>query len=188
MQQRYRKGFEVIDADGYRPNVGIILANRHGQVLWARRAGQDAWQFPQGGIEPEETPLDALYRELGEELGLAGDDVRLIGATRRWLRYRLPRRMVRRRHGGCIGQKQLWFLLRLAAAEDRVRLDASDAPEFDHWRWVEYWRPAREVIFFKRRVYRQALEELQECLQGATEGTMEQVPPVIPDAVHRPVR
>lgn len=181
----------MIDADGYRPNVGIILANHDGQVLWARRIGQDAWQFPQGGIEPEETPLDALYRELAEELGLGEQDVQLIGGTRRWLRYELPRRMVRRgsrRGTQCIGQKQMWFLLRLTGPEEHVRLDATGVPEFDHWRWVDYWRPAREVIFFKRRVYRQALNELARYLPPATPESAESPGAAIPDNALRPVR
>ncbi|MCP5152049.1 MAG: RNA pyrophosphohydrolase [Ectothiorhodospiraceae bacterium] len=151
----------MIDSDGFRPNVGIILSNRCGRVLWARRIGQDAWQFPQGGIKAHETPEDALFRELHEELGLGSDEVEVRGCTRGWLRYTLPRRYVRRNGSPvCIGQKQVWFLLRLVGEESAVRLDACDHPEFDHWKWVDYWDPAREVIFFKRAVYRRALKEL----------------------------
>ena len=159
----------MVDADGFRPNVGIIVANGDGQVLWARRAGEDAWQFPQGGVEAEEAPIEALYRELHEEVGLEPEDVAVLGATRRWLRYRLPRRMLRR-GGRCVGQKQIWFLLRLLADEDRVRLDNAPSPEFDQWRWVDYWQPVEEVIFFKRRVYRQALRELAGCLHADLAG------------------
>src|SRR5690606_16137625 len=72
----------VIDADGFRPNVGIMVANAQGEVLWARRVGQDAWQFPQGGINPEETPEDALYRELREEIGLLPEHVEVLACTR----------------------------------------------------------------------------------------------------------
>lgn len=155
----------MVDSDGFRPNVGIIVANGAGKVLWARRSGQDAWQFPQGGIEDYETPLEALYRELAEEVGLKEDDVAILGATQRWLKYRLPSRMIRRTGKRCIGQKQIWFLLRLLADERQVRLDSCPCPEFDSWCWVEYWRPVEEVIFFKRRVYRQALEELSTYLR-----------------------
>ncbi|MDZ7829329.1 MAG: RNA pyrophosphohydrolase [Halofilum sp. (in: g-proteobacteria)] len=151
----------MIDSKGYRANVGIILTNDEGCVFWARRTGQDAWQFPQGGMRPHETPLQAMYRELDEETGLQPKDVELIGRTRGWLRYRLPERYVRRRSRPvCIGQKQRWYILRLVGAEDSVDLNRSERPEFDDWRWVDYWLPPRDVIFFKRRVYRKALREL----------------------------
>src|SRR5689334_14719901 len=155
----------MIDADGYRPNVGIILSNGNGRVLWAKRIGQNAWQFPQGGIREGETAEEALYRELNEELGLLPEHVKVIGSTRNWLRYRLPKRFIRRHNNPvCIGQKQKWFILRLTAAESLVRFDASDKPEFDGWRWVDYWYPLREVVFFKRDVYKRALRELSHLI------------------------
>ncbi|NIR29266.1 MAG: RNA pyrophosphohydrolase [Gammaproteobacteria bacterium] len=155
----------MIDAKGYRANVGIILANRYGKVLWARRVGQDAWQFPQGGIKEDESPEDALYRELYEELGLERRDVAVVGRTQDWLRYTLPKRYVRRHCKPlCIGQKQLWFLLRLESGEEVVRLDRFHKPEFDAWKWVNYWDPARHVIFFKRGVYRRALHQFAPLL------------------------
>lgn len=150
-----------IDAEGYRRNVGIILTNHTGQLLWAKRVGQDAWQFPQGGIQRGETPEQAVFRELTEEIGLEAVHVKVVGATRDWLHYRLPSRYVRRdRSPVCIGQKQKWFLLQLQADESFVRFDRGDKPEFDGWRWVEYWHPLREVVFFKRDVYKRALQEL----------------------------
>lgn len=157
----------MIDRDGFRPNVGIILTNCDGQLLWAKRVGQDAWQFPQGGIRSSESPEDALFRELEEELGLAQPHVRVVGCTRGWLRYRLPRRFIRRnRQPLCIGQKQKWFLLELEASEHLVRFDSTSKPEFDGWRWVDYWHPLREVVFFKRGVYLRALRELESYCPG----------------------
>lgn len=82
----------MIDDDGYRPNVGIVICNRQGQVMWARRFGQHSWQFPQGGINPGESAEQAMYRELFEEVGLSRKDVRILASTRNWLRYKLPKR------------------------------------------------------------------------------------------------
>jgi len=156
----------VIDLDGFRPNVGIVLCSASGQLLWAKRVNQDAWQFPQGGIKRGETPRDAVLRELHEELGLMAEHVQVVGVTAGWLRYRLPSRYLRRTTRGrvCIGQKQKWFALRLLASETEVKLDATPKPEFDGWRWVDYWRPLDEVVDFKRDVYRCALNELAPLL------------------------
>jgi putative (di)nucleoside polyphosphate hydrolase len=155
----------VIDSEGYRANVGIILINQEGSVFWCKRVGQDAWQFPQGGILHTETPEQAMYRELREETGLLPEHVEVIGCTRNWLRYQLPRSLIRRRQAQrCIGQKQIWFMLRLIGPEDCVQLDCTGKPEFDRWCWVDYWYPMDQVVFFKRGVYRRALGELAPLL------------------------
>lgn len=152
---------DFIDEHGFRANVGIILTDGRGRVLIAGRRGRGGWQFPQGGIQPNETSEEALYRELHEEVGLDASDVALVGATEGWLRYRLPDRFIRReRTPLCIGQKQRWFLLRLTTNADRVRFDVTAEPEFDRCRWVDYWRPVKEVVYFKRPVYVRALHEL----------------------------
>lgn len=155
----------MIDPDGFRPNVGIILSNPEGQLLWARRIGQNAWQFPQGGMRSDETPSEAMYRELAEEVGLYPEHVEVMGATRGWLRYRLPRQFIRRKSRPvCIGQKQVWFMLRMLCADQDVCLDQTENPEFDRWRWVDYWHPLNEVVAFKRNVYKKALRELAPLL------------------------
>jgi putative (di)nucleoside polyphosphate hydrolase len=154
----------MIDAAGYRANVGIILANDYGQLFWGRRAGMNAWQFPQGGIRRYETVESAMFRELHEETGLDPEDVKILGYTREWLRYRLPRRYVRKRdYRPCIGQKQKWYLLHLLD-ESKIRLDIADRPEFDRWRWIEFWRPAQEVVEFKQQVYQKALRHFEPIL------------------------
>ena len=157
----------MIDPDGYRANVGIILCNSAGQVMWARRIGQDAWQFPQGGIAVNENPVEAMYRELWEETGLESSHVSVLGATDSWLRYKLPKRLMRRCEPRCIGQKQLWYLLQLDAHEESFDLAASGTPEFDHWEWVDYWYPVENVVFFKRRVYQCALAQLAARLPSS---------------------
>ncbi|RKF20941.1 RNA pyrophosphohydrolase [Alginatibacterium sediminis] len=150
----------MIDGDGYRPNVGIIICNQRGQVLWARRCGQHSWQFPQGGVDDGETPEQAMYRELHEEVGLLPKDVKILASTRHWLRYKLPKRLIRWDSAPvCIGQKQKWFLLSLEGEESNIRFDRCGHPEFDDWRWVSYWYPVRQVVSFKRDVYRRAMKE-----------------------------
>lgn len=152
---------DYIDEQGFRANVGIILIDAESQVLIAGRRGRSGWQFPQGGVRHQESTEQAMYRELREEIGLGPDDVEVIAVTRDWLRYRLPKRYVRGGHRPvCIGQKQRWFLLQLTSPTDKLRLDATDEPEFDRVRWVDYWRPVKEVIYFKRQVYVRALTEL----------------------------
>jgi putative (di)nucleoside polyphosphate hydrolase len=154
-----------IDAEGFRANVGIILANADNKLLLGGRAGTKGWQFPQGGMLEGEEPEEAMFRELHEEIGLTPDDVSVLGVTRDWLRYRLPKKYVRHHSKPlCIGQKQRWFMLRLEADEDRVRFDCGEKPEFDRYRWVRFWRPVNEVIYFKRRVYARALFELGPCV------------------------
>ncbi|PIE82917.1 MAG: RNA pyrophosphohydrolase [Candidatus Contendobacter odensis] len=156
----------MIDSEGYRPNVGIILCNAEGRLFWAKRIGQASWQFPQGGIKRDESPKQAMFRELDEEIGLQPNHIRVIGCTRGWLRYRLPKRLIRRgKKPACIGQKQIWFLLRMLDCEDAVRLDVTEHPEFDCWQWVDYWYPLRAVVPFKRHVYLRALHELAPLMQ-----------------------
>jgi putative (di)nucleoside polyphosphate hydrolase len=125
----------MIDRDGYRPNVAIVLCNTKNQVFWGKRIKEHAWQFPQGGIKPGETPEQAMYH--------------------------VPNHWVKREWRGTYkGQKQIWFLLRLVGRDCDVSLRASGHPEFDAWRWHDYWVPLDTVIDFKRDVYRQALEQL----------------------------
>jgi putative (di)nucleoside polyphosphate hydrolase len=152
---------DFIDADGFRANVGIVLIRDDRRVFLGGRTGGRGWQFPQGGVRRNESAEEALYRELKEEIGLDPPDVEMLAFTRQWLRYRLPRQYVRRNsHPPCIGQKQRWFMLRLVGPEDRLHFDSTDEPEFEDWRWVDYWTPVREVIYFKRAVYARALDEL----------------------------
>jgi putative (di)nucleoside polyphosphate hydrolase len=152
----------MIDPDGYRPNVAIVILNRHRQVFWAHRASRDGWQFPQGGMRTDETPQEAMYRELREETGLRPGDVELLGSTPGWLRYRLPRRYQRRNSKPlCVGQKQVWFLLRMMADESCFALDCTESPEFRAYRWVDFWYPVQNVVPFKRRVYQRALKMLE---------------------------
>ncbi len=151
----------MLDKDGYRPNVGIILLNERSEVFWGKRVKQHSWQFPQGGIKFGESPEQAMYRELYEEIGLQSEHVRILARTREWLRYEVPEQWIRREmRGNYRGQKQIWYLLRLVGRDCDVCLRRTDKPEFDAWRWHEYWIPLESVIEFKRVVYERALQEL----------------------------
>ncbi|MGL4807910.1 MAG: RNA pyrophosphohydrolase [Giesbergeria sp.] len=151
----------MLDRDGFRPNVGIILLNHKNQVFWGKRIRTHSWQFPQGGIDRGESPEQAMFRELHEEVGLMPDHVRVVARTRDWLRYEVPDRYIRRdARGHYKGQKQIWFLLQLLGHDWDLNLRATDHPEFDAWRWNDYWVPLDVVVEFKRGVYELALTEL----------------------------
>ena len=160
----------MLDREGYRPNVGIVLLNGRNEGFWGKRVGQHSWQFPQGGIQHGESPEQAMYRELNEEVGLMPEHVQIIGRTRDWLRYDVPEEYLRRQHATRVhrtayrGQKQIWFLLRLVGLDSDIQLRASDHPEFDAWRWVPFWIQLDGVIDFKREVYELALSELARYL------------------------
>ena len=166
----------MLDREGYRPNVGIILLNLQNEVFWGKRVREHSWQFPQGGIKQGESPEQAMYRELEEETGLRHEHVKVVGRTRDWLRYEVPENFIRREiRGHYRGQKQIWFLLRLIGRDHDINLRINEAPEFDAWRWHNYWVPLETVIEFKRDVYHRALQELSRFL-----------PPQIQQGVKRP--
>ncbi len=183
----------IFTNDGYRPNVGIIICNRKGEVFWARRINDDGWQFPQGGVGRNEGLIDAMYRELEEETGLASDQVKIVAHTKQWLTYDLPPRLLRNQRrrsptgtrsgrGGknsknsngakdsekrvsFKGQKQVWFLVELIGDDSMVDLKAGpEQPEFDDWRWVDREHAISNIVDFKRVVYQQAMNELEPFL------------------------
>ncbi len=161
----------MLDREGYRPNVGIILLNTNNEVWWGKRIREQSWQFPQGGIKHGETPEQAMYRELREETGLKREHVEIIGRTQNWLHYDVPPHFIRREiRGHYRGQKQIWFLLRMLGRDADVDLSGiSETPEFDAWRWHHYWVPLDVVIEFKRNVYMKALQELSRFLEPVPE-------------------
>lgn len=153
----------MIDEDGYRHNVGIIIVNKEGKLFWGKRVHQDAWQFPQGGMRRHETPQQALFRELKEEVGLDPSDVRILGRTNDWLTYDLPKHLIRHySEPVCIGQKQIWFMIGMVSGEQKINLNTHETPEFEGWIWVDYWKPVQDVVEFKQDVYHKALTELEQ--------------------------
>jgi len=171
--------FEPIFAnDGYRPNVGIIICNGAGKVFWARRINNDGWQFPQGGVSRNEGLVDAMYRELEEETGLASKQVKIVAHTKRWLHYDLPDKLLRnqrrrspiggRKRVSFKGQKQVWFLVELIDDDSAVNLAAGlEQPEFDDWCWVDSRHAIDNIVDFKRSVYQKAIGELEPFLPSS---------------------
>ena len=142
----------MLDENGYRLGVGMIIRHHNGKILWCKRKEINAWQFPQGGIESDETPEMAMWRELQEETGLLAQHVRLIQTTNQWLYYEFPEKLKM----NYIGQKQIWFLLELLTDDGHINLTVAD--EFDQWCWVDWWYPLQDVVAFKREIYKQVLE------------------------------
>lgn len=151
--------------NGYRLNVGMVIANQQNRLFWGcRQISREAWQFPQGGVLVGESLREALYREMLEEVGLLKHDVRCLAKTRNWYKYDIPPAYQRADRAPCIGQRQKWFLLRLVTHDSAINLRASDKPEFETWRWVDYWEAADKVASFKRGIYEAVLAEFAPIL------------------------
>lgn len=163
----------MIDRNGYRLNVGIILINKRGELFWGKRVKFSGWQFPQGGVQPYETLEETMYRELKEEIGLSKNDIKILAITKRWLRYKLPSHLKRRSPASaCIGQKQKWFLLLLTSSDKKINLNISHKPEFKWWRWAKYWEPLQHVIYFKRDIYSKVLKEFAPTVKLKTKASL----------------
>ena len=153
-----------IKEKGYRLNVGIIVANSDGKLLYCKRKNSDNWQFPQGGIDRNEDPFLAALRELYEEVGIQKDKVNLIKESENWYKYDLPRKYKKNNllWNDFKGQKQKWFLFKLIE-EVMINLNNENNPEFDEFDWVDYWKPLDEIVEFKREIYKKVLSELESA-------------------------
>ena len=166
VELRRREGKPLVDETieasdaAYRPNVGIMLLNEQWRVLVARRVGvsPEAWQMPQGGIDDGETPLQAAYRELKEEIGVTAAD--FIAESEAWFRYDFPPgALVRHDRPGLRGQRQKWVIMRFTGADRDIDLNATGEPEFDAWRWIAVRELPETIVSFKRHVYIDLLKE-----------------------------
>ena len=144
--------------DGYRPCVGVMLVNRRGRVFTGERLDRPgAWQMPQGGMEPGETPEAAARRELEEETGIRSASCLAVAGG--WKTYDLPGDLVGRLWGGrYVGQAQIWTLFRFTGAESEIDL-ATEEPEFGAWKWSPLPDLVREIVPFKREVYAEVVRE-----------------------------
>ena len=147
----------------YRSNVGIMMVNEKGYVFVGQRLdnNQDAWQMPQGGIDPGEDPETAAYRELLEETGVKKQDVRFVASSARWQSYDLPEDLIPILWNGKFrGQKQKWFLFKFLG-EDRDINIATEHPEFSKWKWISKENLLKEIVPFKKSVYENVLKEFK---------------------------
>jgi putative (di)nucleoside polyphosphate hydrolase len=151
----------------YRPCVGIMLVNREGRVFVGQRIDSkegDAWQMPQGGIDPGEAAEEAAVRELGEETGVRPEHIQILAHTKDELFYDLPDELAGRIWGGKYrGQRQVWFLARFLGADSDIDI-ATKHPEFDKWRWVEPDALVDLIVPFKKKIYRAVVAEFQALI------------------------
>ena len=149
------------NTENYRPNVAIIILNKAGQILWCKRKDGNGWQFPQGGLDKGESPLEAIYRETQEEVGLERKDIRIIKETQEWFNYKVPEdrlpKYFRFKNSKFIGQTQKWFLAEILCEDYRINLNASSPIEFVDWTWSSYWHPLNGGVDFKKATYRKVL-------------------------------
>ncbi len=154
----------------YRRCVGVMLANLDGHVFVGQRIDNEApaWQMPQGGIDPGETPQQAALRELWEETGLTPDKVRIESETKDWIPYDLPHDIVPRIWKGRYkGQEQKWVLMRFLGTDADVDI-ATDHPEFSQWRWLPPDALVAHIVPFKRAVYARVLDEFSDLLRATS--------------------
>lgn len=152
----------------YRPCVGVMLVNSAGRVFVGKRIDNkemDAWQMPQGGIDDGEDLHAAALRELQEETGVSSNLVTIIAETRDELLYDLPDFLMGKMWGGKFrGQRQKWLLMRFSGEDTDIDLNAHEHAEFEAWRWVEPEQVPELIVPFKKRVYRQVVEEFRDLI------------------------
>ncbi len=151
----------------YRPCVGVVLVNAHGQIFTGERVDTPgAWQMPQGGIDDGETPDAAAFRELEEETGVTPKSAWLVAESPNWVRYDLPDHLVGKLWKGRFrGQKQKWFLLEFVGKDDEIDIFKHDR-EFARWRWSTRDEVLRDIVPFKREVYQQVIAAFRSQLES----------------------
>ena len=149
------------EESNYRLNVGLIIVNTYGKVLICKRKNSNQWQFPQGGIDEGESPIEAAKREIFEEVGIKPSKIKVLGKIKDWVKYEIPKELAKKsfKKKGIVGQKQKWFIFKIKSEACITFVNDPDN-EFDDFAWVSYWRPIALIISFKKEVYRNVLAEL----------------------------
>ena len=149
------------EESNYRLNVGLIIVNNYGKVLICKRKNSNQWQFPQGGIDKGETPIEAAKREIFEEVGIKPSKIKVLGKIKDWVKYEIPKELAKKsfKEKGIVGQKQKWFIFKIKT-EACISFVNDPDNEFDDFAWVSYWRPIALIVSFKKEVYRNVLAEL----------------------------
>ena len=149
------------EESNYRLNVGLIIVNNYGKVLICKRKNSNQWQFPQGGIDKGESPIEAAEREIFEEVGIKSSQIRVLGKIKDWVKYEIPKKLAKKnfKKKGIVGQKQKWFIFKIKSKASISFINDPDN-EFDDFAWVSYWHPIALIVSFKKDVYRSVLAEL----------------------------
>ncbi len=152
-------------ANSFRPNAGVVVIDTEQRVLAFRRTGTESWQLPQGGIDPGESPLEAMWRELEEETGIEQSMATLVAEVPEWLGYEIPIEFRQASSKLSRGQVQKWFVVsidpaQLAAVEER--LGELPPEEFDAWKWTTLPELADETIAFRQPIYKRLCSLLSE--------------------------
>ena len=149
------------EESNYRLNVGLIIVNNYGKVLICKRKNSNQWQFPQGGIDKGESPIEAAKREIFEEVGIKPSKIKVLGKIKDWVKYEIPKELAKKsfKNKGIVGQKQKWFIFKIKS-EACISFVNDPDNEFDDFAWVSYWRPIALIVSFKKEVYRNVLAEL----------------------------
>ena len=149
------------EESNYRLNVGLIIVNTYGKVLICKRKNSNQWQFPQGGIDEGELPIEAAKREIFEEVGIKPSKIKVLGKIKDWVKYEIPKELAKKsfKKKGIVGQKQKWFIFKIKS-EACISFVNDPDNEFDDFAWVSYWHPIALIVSFKKEVYRNVLAEL----------------------------
>ena len=150
----------------YRSCVGITLFNTDNKVFVGKRIDTpDAWQMPQGGVDPGETIEDAAFRELLEEVGVGMDKAEILKIHEEPLRYDFPPHLQRRLFGGKYqGQEQTWIAARFMGNDGDIDINHFHTPEFDEWQWIELHGILDMIVPFKRDIYTEVIKAFEDLL------------------------